>query len=102
MRLERVRSTLHRVRASQLGELRHLQAFVATRIDPAERFQVEIHVHRKTVIAGVTSDTDPDASKLLVSDIDAGSTPPRLGRDTELTCKPDHALRKRSNDIADT
>src|SRR3981081_3871867 len=99
MRLCRVRTPLYRIRTAQLGELRHLQALVATGIDPAEGFQVEIHVHRQTVIARVPPDTDPDAAELLVSDIDAGSASPRLSRDTELTRKPDHALLESSHDI---
>src|SRR6266404_776395 len=92
MRFQCIRSTLHRIRPSQLGQLRHLQALVAAGIDPAEGLQVKIHVHGQTVIAGMASDTDPDAAELLVGDVDAGSAAPRLGSDTVVTRKLDHAL----------
>src|SRR5690349_3458206 len=92
MRLECIRGPVNAIRTAQLGQLRHLQALVATRIDPAEGLQVEIHVHRKTVIAGVPPNADPDAAELLLSDVDAGSTRPRPGLDAEVTRELDHAL----------
>src|SRR6266581_3817068 len=102
MRFECVRSTFHRIRPSQLGQLGHLQTLVATGIDPAERLQVEIHVHCKPVIAGMASDADTDTSELLVGDVDAGSAAARLGGDTEITRQLDYALLESRNNIADT
>src|SRR4051812_36663725 len=99
MWFECIRSTRHRIRPSQLGQLRHLQTLVAAGIDPAEGFQVEIHVHGETVIAGMASDTDADAAELLVGDVDPGGAPPCLGSNTVVARQLDHALLKSGNDI---